>query len=537
MLLFCESGPRMIDPRGCAVRSTMICGNNLLEVRPAKAADSEPAFDWLGWDVLLSRKNSEVGGELLRLCDGVSAKNMNWRAINCLYAGWGKLLAASTSIAATDLTAWRRLWKHGEGDAAQPDPWPTAVFPEPGEMPANTYRTADSPVAFAASSGAEQLLGCDLDQLPAVRDNWLPLTFDRFTIQTSTVPEDSGPPEIPVAADGLFHGAVVDVNQTDLGDYLRKVEKTYPFAPEIVLHLTGSGERFTTPLRIKGSSVVLYFDPPPEKSEPLVLVPAGRGPAEALFDVEKGNLSIFNGTFRFSSAREARVVPWLIKLRGGDLRLFRTRLEVPPKDSGDAFRGLIALDGSGDPAVEGVRSCIANESILISAREGIAIQGIGARVQLTQSLLIAGNEAIRLALDPGFQGKANVQCLLDHVTVAARGAVLRLPDVKQAGSPAEPVVVQTHDCAFLNLFHRRGINASSHAGLVLYDGEALAHGLLVWQSENDAFDQRLWFAAAPASGPLPDRLVDHRSWVAVWGTPSLRRPQLYLPLVARSGCG
>ncbi|MGH6681150.1 MAG: hypothetical protein ACREDL_19980, partial [Bradyrhizobium sp.] len=227
----------------------------------------------------------------------------------------------------------------------------------------------------------------------------------------------------------MFHGARIDVDQTDLGDYLRKVQQTSPFAPDIVLHLTGSGEHFTTPLHIKGSNVLLYFDPPPEKSEPLVLVPTGRGSVEALFDVEQGNLSIVNGNFRFSGARPSRVVPWLIKLRGGDLRLFRTRLEVPPKDSGDAFRGLIALDGSGDTAAERVRSLIANESILISARQGIAVQGIGARVQLMQTLLIAGGEAIRLTLDPGFRGKANVQCLFDRATVAARSAVLHLSDV------------------------------------------------------------------------------------------------------------
>ncbi|HZV04132.1 MAG TPA: protein kinase, partial [Gemmataceae bacterium] len=467
-----------------AVRSTMICGKNLLELRPAKPTDHDPAFDWMGWDVLLSRNSREASGELLRLSGDISTRHLSWRAINCLYAGWSNFITGTTTIPANDLAEWRRLWGGPEGDGIQSDPWPTAVIPEPGEAPARMYRTDDSPVAFAASTDANELLGCDLSRLAPARDNWLSLTFDRYGILAPAVPEEPDPPAIPVAGDGLFHGAAVDLTRTDLGAYLQTVQKNFRLAPEVVLRLSGNGEHLTTPLRIKGSNVVLYFEPPQEKKEPLVLAPAGRGPAEALFDVEQGNLSIINGNLRFSEATEGRVLPWLIKMRRGDLRLFRTHLEVPPKDSGSAFRGLIALEGSSDSAPEHVYSCLANECVLVSARDALAIEGIGARVLLTQTLLIVGGDAIHLALDPDFTrkasslggtgdgpggtgdgpggtgvspvgGKANVQCLLDHTTVAARGGFLHLPDVKQAGPPGEPVIVQSHDCGFVNLFPGR----------------------------------------------------------------------------------
>jgi len=548
------------------VRSTMICDKELLELRPAVPADNDPAFDWLGWDALLSRKKPEFGGVLLQLHDNISTKNIHWRAVNCLYAGWGNLLAGTTTIAATDLAAWRRLWDRTEGDEVLADPWPTAVFPEPAEVPAHTYRTAGSLVAFAASTEVDQPLGCALERLPPARDNWLSLTFDRYAVPTPPLPDDSGPPDIPVAADGLFYGARLNLNQIDLGAYLQNVQKNSRLAPEVVFHLTGDGERLTTPLRIKGSNVILYFEPlsekkeaqqsldysrsqPPfelpdkkevQKKEPLTLIPSGRGPAEALFEVEQGNLSIINGNLRFSSASDSRVTPWLIKMRGGDLRLFHSRLEVPPKDSGAAFRGLISLVGSGDTTADHARTCVANESILVSGRDAIAIEGIGARLLLAQTLVIAGDYAIRLALDPDFTrkasssrgagvssvgGRANVQCLLDHVTVAARDAVLYLPDVKHTGPLADPVVLQSHDCGFVNLF-----SLAHRPGLVRYEGEALARGLLVWQSENDAFDRRLWFGAVCASAPLPDKQEDHASWLALWGSPGLRRAQLDLLL-------
>jgi serine/threonine protein kinase len=544
-----------------AVRSTMICDKNLLTLRPAGDADQEPAFDWLGWDLLLSRKSPEFGGELLHLQGNMSTQHLRWRAINCLYAGWGNLLAGTTTIAATDPSAWRRLWNRTEGDEVLGDPWPTAVFPESAEVPASTYNTAGSIVAYAASTNPDQPLGCDLEHLPTTRDSWLPLTFDRYDVQSPPLLSNPNPPEIPLAGDGLFHGAQVDLNQTDLGAYLQTVQKSVRLAPEVVLHLSGDGERLMTPLRLKGTNLVLYFEPPPQekkdpqrtpeyskppqekketdKKEPLVLAPGGPAPADALIEVEEGNLSIINGNFRFSDAGKSRVVPWLFKIHGGDLRLFRTHLEVPPKDSGVAFRGLISLDGSGDTAAEHVRSCVVNESVLVSARDAILLGGIGVRVLLTQSLLIAGEDAIYLALDPDFTqkangssetavspmgGKANVQCLLDHATVSARGAVLHLPDVKHAGPPAEPVILQSHDCGFVHLFSGR----TQRPSLLKYGGEALAHGLLIWQSENDAFDRRLWAGAVCTEKPVPDKPEDHTSWMALWGSPGLRRAQLDL---------
>jgi serine/threonine-protein kinase len=521
-----------------AVRSTMICGKNLLELRAAKPGDYNPAFDWLGWDVLLSRNHREADGELLRLSDKMGSRHLSWRAINCLYAGWSNLLAGATTIPAQDLSAWRRFWGSLEGEGVQPEPWPRTMLADPGQAPASTYRTVDSHVAFAASTSNDQLLGCDLERLPSVRDNWLALTFDRYAILAPAVPEDSEPPEIPAAADGLFHGASVDLNQTDLGAYLQTVQNRFRLAPEVVLRLKGSGERSTTPIRIKGSNLVIYFEPPQEKMEPLVLAPAGRGPAEALFDVEQGNLSIVNGNVRFSDASGGRVLPWLIKMRRGDLRLYRTHLQVPPKGSGAAFRGLIALEGSGDTSAERVYSCLANESVLVSARNALAIEGIGARVLLTQTLLIAGDDAIRLTLDPDFSrkagepfaGKANVQCLLDHATVSARAAVLYLPDVQRTGPSPEPIVMQSRDCGFINLFSGR----ATRPCLVRYDREALAHGLLVWQSENDSFDRRLWFGAVCTATPLPNKPEDHTSWLALWGSPGWRRSKLDLPLFLRT---
>ena len=67
----------------------------------------------------------------------------------------------------------------------------------------------------------------------------------------------------------------------------------FNFGRTFKLLLAGSGEHFTAPVRIKGSTLVLYFEPPAEDAEPLSLVPGGRGAQEAMIDVEQASLGAF----------------------------------------------------------------------------------------------------------------------------------------------------------------------------------------------------------------------------------------------------
>jgi hypothetical protein len=76
--------------------------------------------------------------------------------------------------------------------------------------------------------------------------------------------------------------------------------------------------------------------------------------------------------------------------------------------------------------------------------------------------------------------------------------------------------VQTRHCAFLNPFR------VGKPGLLLYEGDALAHGLLMWQGEDDLFDRRLHFGAC-ASQP-PERPQGLAPWLRLWGSASVRRP-------------
>src|SRR5262249_6261383 len=143
--------------------------------------------------------------------------------------------------------------------------------------------------------------------------------------------------------------------------------------------------------------------------------------------------------------------------------------------------------------------------------------GTGIRLLTKQSVLVAGTDALSVDPGPDFKGRANVQCLLEQTTVAARRAAVHLEDAAGNGPLVEPALVQTRECAFLNPFAAPG----NRAVLLHFSGNALAHGLVVWQGEGDGFDKRLHFGAAAT---VPDQPETHPAWTWLWGPQGERRP-------------
>jgi serine/threonine-protein kinase len=492
-----------------AVRSTLVAGRTFLRLDPAAASDRHPALNWIGWDVLISRSGASGQGDLLRLPGEVRTDGVKWRAVNCLYAGWQNLLAADTTIPATELRAWRWQWDRSEGDEVAAGPWPSGVG-DVGVRGAAAYTlTQDLPVAAAASAVPDQPLGCDTAALPAGRDNWLSFCGQPYVLAPAEAPGEAAP-AIPLPlGDQRYHGERLDLARiTDLGDHLKRMQQSRGLGPRVVLQLSGTGIYTMTPVRLSGRTLVLHLTPSAARDQPLILMPAPRATGEALFDVEDGNLEITGGILRMTDQTGGQPFPWLLRVRGGDLRLSACRLEGPHGTAGGKFRGLVSCAASGKTH----QFCLLQRTVLVSGGDGIHLEG-GVRLGAWQSLLVAGGAALDVRSASGRSGKVTVQCRLERTTVAAREAVVRLGEA--GAGLAEPAVVVTQDCAFLNPFMGR-----SRPGLLLYQGDALAHGGLLWQSESDLYDRRLYFNAGRAP---PDKQEPLTVWPQLWGLANVRK--------------
>jgi hypothetical protein len=185
---------------------------------------------------------------------------------------------------------------------------------------------------------------------------------------------------------------------------------------------------------------------------------------------------------------------------------------------------LIEFEGTGETAPDRARDCAVCESTLVTGKTAVHLAGTGARLRLQNSVVVAEGDAFHLDPGPAAKPRLNGLCFLEHTTVAAGRAVFRLGDAPALSAPAEPFLVQAKANVFLNPF----VGPAYPAGVLAYEGEALARGLLVWQGEDNVYDKGLHFYAASVEKTAELR-QPYRTWTQVWGTSGDRRPVLLDP--------
>lgn len=564
------------------VRSTLVCNKTLFHLQPHSTIERKPGFLFLGWDALLARSNIEEGGDLV-LIDGdhINLGGMGWRAVNCLYTGWQNLTnTKGQALLALEPSAWWRQWNRPEGDVMQRSSWPAQPFAELFDKPAASFRidATDKTVYFASTQSPDKPLGCDLGRLPATRDDWLAIAMERNAAGAIDPLTDLVEPPMIPPEDAQFHGMKIELTAAAKIDVTSILElKKTKLAPRVILHLVGTGEHWISPIKLPaGVSLVIYVEPakdppkpkdqapkgapaPPKEKPPLpVLYMTRRPETDALIDVEAGSLELYNAEIRLrpdDDNKFAENLPhWLLRVRGGDLKLCRSKLIGPQAFAPRGYLGLIDLAGSGDASPDKARLCQATEAILVSSQQGVNLTGIGLRLALQQTLLATGGDAI--TFDPGaaYTTRANTQFLLDKSTIATRRAVLSLKPAPNAQVPAELASVQSRACAFLQPFPTpagslmtkkgpflaHGLTSvaglgkaaleSARAGMLRADGPALGQGFLLWQGDGDLIDPRFGYVAA-GDKALPLLSQPGSLWQGLWGSANIKRTILDWPLV------
>src|SRR5262249_51521539 len=160
--------------------------------------------------------------------------NLQWHAANCCYSGWSTLLSGLETIPATNMAAWRVLWRNDDGEKAATEGWPAAGSYESAECLPDAFRPApfpDSPVGYGATIGGP--IGGDPTGLSRCHENWESLTYDRVAFP----PVDllSSAPTIPSSPERLYCGETLDLTRIDLGEHLHSVQQSQKLAPKVVV--------------------------------------------------------------------------------------------------------------------------------------------------------------------------------------------------------------------------------------------------------------------------------------------------------------
>jgi serine/threonine-protein kinase len=481
------------------IRSTLVAQRQLWRWQGLAGAQSPRLKIW-AWDTILAQSDpAALEADMLHLADGARTSLMNFRPVNCLYAGWKNLLVAGDKTCAA-LDPWRDVWSHREGDLSLAEAWPTRPLGALEELPASSADSQDSSAAFAATGGRGPV-GCDLSRLPPEPPFWKQRTFERFAPIEVALPE-ADVPEIPTTPEGLYHGETIEVGKVDVGLHVQARLQTLKPGPRVVLHLRGSGKQITSPLRFKGvENVVIYVESPQagakEKVDPLTLeLKPGTG-AAGMIEVEGGNLEVHHARIRFDNSRIAGLPPHMIRVRGGDLRLYRCTLLGPLSKAPDGFQSLVACDGAGfgggQPVTMALRECV-----LQCGKPLIEVKNPGARLRCRGSLLYALGDVLSVDLSALSTSRPEIAVLFEHNTIAHRQAVVNLRCF-EGPSNCLPVVVQTQANYFLDPF----VDEPRQAALVKLSAESLGRGLFLWQGHGNVFARdRLPAYFVAADGPL-----------------------------------
>lgn len=522
------------------IGSTLIGGQRLIELAGLEESDRRPALNVLAWDTLLA-KAGQTPGELIGLNSTATHENIDWKPIASLYAGWNCLLK-TTATRADDLDPWRKEMRITEGDGLTREAWPESLD-ETGVRPAATTIPVTA-MRYARSSDPTRPLGCDLTQLPHCHQHWVSRILDGSGNVAAEGSTEADAPEIPSpVGDERFHGGRLDLDSgIDVGVFLEARQKTMKLGPRVVLNLSGKGEKTSSPIRVVGTTLVLHFEEPTEPDGQRLALKMTVGSGGAAIDVDKGGLDIIGGAIRVPDTPRS-AYSHVVRVRDGSLRLFRTRIEGPTLSVPEGYVGAVSFGGSGSTDMEKALPCVVHDSIILSSQKGLIAEGIGTRVGVRHSLIVAGDT---LAMMPGSNrdsvraangesGRSHTplvsgsvarddagaqQWVIEFTSLAARRAVVLL------GSASEEVInhsiaLRTRDCALLFPFPTK----PPRAGLIASEADSLARGLLVWHSERDAIDVRMHYAAWTLGSPLPESKESTIAPAQLFGSYGWRSPR------------
>ncbi|MCI0642989.1 MAG: hypothetical protein L0Y70_28300, partial [Gemmataceae bacterium] len=511
--LLVTGDPAMIQLRGGepeqtilrVMRSTLVTGQHVLRWQLGNAKTGAPRILAMAWDTILARANPAAPRGDMLLLEG-SLANMNWRPVQCIYAGWKRLIhAADRSIDSGTLSAWRAHWSIADGDLDLSESWPGPLRAHLETLSPGLFDPAETPAAFAATSGAGWV-GCSLGRLPSEPEAWRERTYERYALLAPPLPEAAEAPPIADLGDGYYHGERIDVTKLDLGQYLTARLPSVKAAPKVVLHLAGKGQCVTSPIKVKDlPQLVLYFEPVADKEEPLTLVanPRSVNDRAPLIEIDNGSLELIQARIVLENRKVAAIPSQLLKITGGDLILNRCVLQGSLDKGPGTYQGLIRWEAG---LADYIPTLVLKDSVLVSARSLLEMRGPCPRVRLRNNVLLGWDQGLVFA--PHHADRQTRFVLLENNTFACRKAALAFafatPDAPQ-------VVVQAQGNFFVDCFAEEG----RPARLLAIPPADLARGLVLWQGKGNAFDSRFtrWLDGDGVAKASP--IVE---WKKVWGS-------------------
>jgi hypothetical protein len=328
----------------------------------------------------------------------------------------------------------------------------------------------------------------------------------------------------------------------DLGLYL--TEKLVAGVTRATVLVKGSGVHAMSPIRLPdGLSIAILGDSAEGTTLAMpTFVPKPGSSGRTMIELHGGDLAIANLSFSTEGAPRPR--HWVLSEDGLlAIRHCRFRDPAPNASASTSDVGpLIVFIAKGtapisprvgplvketDRPTARLKNCLiwtASDAISASVGRGV--------VDLENCLIISAGPAVTLLPADVARDKFEADLILDRCTIAVdRTSVLLGPLAGDPTGPSRPWLVSSRRCAF-----PRTQMAGAPGALLQVDVDAMARGVLFWQSSSDYYDSHR-FLAPTALPPATSTSVDiKKQWYDVWGVehtkmdqgPTLRRNEVVL---------
>ena len=281
------------------------------------------------------------------------------------------------------------------------------------------------------------------------------------------------------------------------------------------------GPTQTSPVRLPdGLSITILGDPAEGSKVPMVtFVPKPGAAGRSMIELHKGDLGLAN--LAFAAEGTNRPLHWILVEDGllairhcrfrdpGGLNpnvgavisfVARSTVPMPPK--------VGAFDAPTDRPTATIKNCL-----IWTGAEAISAEVGRGVVNLENCLIISGGAAVSLLPQKVDADKFEADLVMERCTLAVdKTAVLLGPWPTALLSPSRPWLVSTRNCVFPRT------QTSTAGALLQVDPDAMARGVLFWQSAYDAYEFGRFLAS---TGPQPTTPIPppdlKRHWNDLWG--------------------
>ncbi|MDR3633474.1 MAG: protein kinase [Isosphaeraceae bacterium] len=563
-----------VERKVSLVRSLLCSRAPLIELSaPSAGQRSKPfALKALGCTFAAIKGASPPSLIVARGGAGGAGERVQWVGDHNEFAGWSSLYVggAESNGTVADLAAARRVWAGTDGSShEQRTPWPDppsfdrvvleqlrplaaerlatlALVPAPSRfLHEKTYFAFERPpvpnlsLDILAPTPTSTAQPTALPATPAMSPP--PAAPARVPPKAAvtdpkTFPTGPAPPIRKAApepkAKAVPANLVFDLTAApwhgDLGLYLR--DHLEGAGPRLRVYVKGLGDHPFTPIRVPhGISVEILGDlaNSPAEVPTWSPAPAASSSAGAMIEVRGGDLVGCGVNFSRGPSADPK---FLFQVDHGHLVVYRCRLlsaGVAETGGGGliAFRALTSepLAGRASPFTVPVDrpTCRLIDCTLVTGGDAIGAEIGRGRVELTDCAIAAGGSAFVLTPANVARARFEADLLLDRCTVTAeRNFVLLEPWKGSAPGPDRPWLVTSQFSAFVASY---AAGPRDHV-LLRSVGESLAHGVLFWQGNTDAFEVPHFTTVddrPPTPNPRPDL---RRQWLELWGMNHFRNP-------------